>query len=172
MPLKKPTDIPKIPKTRKKKAESALTAIPEKKPDKIEYYCLSYFKYDRESRKQLHALTIQTVAEFTSFSYKLNVEVIKEKNVINLVIMGITPEINVAPEIKPAECELLLENLTGNFIVNVVKQDGCINSAEISFNIYNKEINILNEFVPQKTNNRLFCKFKVSPGRNSFPASK
>ena len=74
MPLKKPTLVPKIPKTRKKKAKAALEAIPQKKPDKPEYICKSFFKYDETIKKQLYAITVETVNQFTSFAYEISVD--------------------------------------------------------------------------------------------------
>ena len=58
MPLKKPKDVPKIPKTRKKKTEAVYSAIPEKRPDKLEYICKALFRYDRLKKKQLLNLQI------------------------------------------------------------------------------------------------------------------
>ena len=46
MSLRRPKTIPKIPKTRKKKAHTSLTAIPVKKPDKLEYVCKAFYGYD------------------------------------------------------------------------------------------------------------------------------
>jgi hypothetical protein len=108
MPLRKPEGIPKIPKTRKKKPENALTAIPAKKPDKIEYLCKAFYKYDIPSKKQYCTFAIETAVEFTSFAYEISVDVIKERNVINLIIMGLTARTNIVPEIQPARNEFCL----------------------------------------------------------------
>ncbi|MBX3007187.1 MAG: hypothetical protein KF816_04070 [Melioribacteraceae bacterium] len=169
MPLRKPEGIPKIPKTRKKKPENALTAIPTKKPDKIEYLCKAFYKYDIPSKKQYCAFAIETAVEFTSFAYEISVDVIKERNVINLIIMGLTARTNIVPEIQPARNEVLFEDLIGDFTVNVVKQDGAVNTGEFYFNIYKKEIVLKEQYKPKKKNNRLFCVFSVAVDEFSFP---
>ena len=71
---KKPTSIPKIPKTRKKKAHTALSAIPTK-PDKIEYLCKAFYKYDDVARKQYSVFAVETLVEFTSFAYEVSVDI-------------------------------------------------------------------------------------------------
>lgn len=169
MSLRKPKSIPKIPKTRKKKIHTALSAIPTKKPDKLEYICKAFYKYDDTVKKQYSVFALETVAEFTSFSYEVSVEIFKEKNTINLVIMGLKAKLNSVPQIMPARKEILFEDLIGDYLVNVVKQDGAINSAEFHLNIYKKEILLKKEFKPKKKNNRLFCKFKVVEEDFSFP---
>ncbi len=169
MSLKKPKSIPKIPKTRKKKAYTALTAIPTKKPDKIEYLCKAFYKYDDMARKQYCVFAIETIVEFTSFSYEVSIDVIQEKNVINFVLMGLKAKTNVVPLVQPARTELRFQDLVGDYIVNVVKQDGAINTGEFHFNIYKKEIVLIKQYKPKKKNNRLFCQFEVAEEEFSFP---
>lgn len=169
MPLKKPTGILKIPRTRKKKANSALTAIPLKKPDKIEFICKAHFKYDKKLNKQFSAFVIETIVEFTSFTYEISVEVIRKKNELNFIITGLKANLNAVPIVQPAKKELLFEDLIGDYTVSVVKQDGAINSADFYFNIYSKEILLRREYKPKKKNNRFFCKFEVAKDEFTFP---
>lgn len=169
MPLRKLNDIPKIPKTRKKKVYSALTAIPLKKPDKLEYICKVYFKYDPKLKKQFCAFMLETSVEFTNFTYEISVETIQEKNKIYFIITGLKAKMDVIPQIQPAKKELLFDVLTGDYEINVVKQDGTINTAEFHFNIYKKEIILNKEYKPKKKNNRFFCKFEVAKEEFSFP---
>lgn len=168
MPLKKPVDIPKIPKARKKKAEAAIAAIPEKKPDKIEYICNTYFHYDKTSEEQTYIVSLSTIAEFTSFMYELNVEVLREKREINIVIMGLSAQTNMAPEVQPARTDILFKDFVGEYTFNIIKQDGCINSVLYDFNTFKREIKIIKEYLPEKENNRWFCKFGVSLKENTF----
>lgn len=168
MPLKKPDGLPKIPRTRKKKAQAALDAIPQKKPDKLEYYCKALFQYDEKLDKQLYVLAVETVAEFTSFVYEISVDVIKERKEIIIVLMGLKAMTNAAPKVQPARTEIPFEDLMGEYNVNVVKQDGSINTGIFKFNIYKKEIELIKEFKPKKKNNRLFCKFVVAEDEFSF----
>lgn len=168
MPLKNPKEMPKIPKTRKKKAESAINAIPDPKPDKMEYMCRAFFRYEPTKKKQYYVISVETISEFTAFAYELNLEVLQDKKEIYIVIMGISAKTNMAPTIQPALTEIEFEDLMGEYTVNVVKQDGAINSAVFNFNIYSKEIKIEKEFKPDKKNNRLFCKFNVDHSQFSF----
>jgi hypothetical protein len=171
MPLRKPTSIPKIPKTRKKKPHACFDSIPVKKPDKIEYTCKAFFKYNELQKKQLHVLAIETVVEFTAFAYEVSVEVIQDKNVINLIIMGLRAKMDAIPQIMPARKEVYFEDLFGDYIINIYKQDGAINTADYHFNIYKKEILLKNQYKPKKKNNRLFCEFKVAKEEFSFLGS-
>ncbi len=169
MPLRKPKDIPKIPKTRKKKAHAALDAIPSKKPDKQEFVCKIYFKYDAKIKKQFVSFLIETVVEFTAFAYEVSVDVIKEKNVINLIIMGLKAKMDSVPQIMPAQCENFFEDLFGDYTINVVKQDGAVNSVEIKINSINKSIEIIKKYLPKKKNNRNFCEFVIDEDKFTFP---
>jgi hypothetical protein len=168
LPLKKPKEIPKIPKARKKKAEAALKAIPQKKDDKIEFICKALFRYDKKLKRQFLILSVETIVEFTSFAYELSVEIVKNKRIINLVVMGIKAQTNIIPEIKPAGKDFMFDDLVGEYTVNVLKQDGCINSAVFNYNIYNRTIDLVKEFIPEKQNNRLFCKFEVAENEFTF----
>ncbi len=168
MPLKRPDSIPKIPKTRNKKAQAAIDAIPQPKPDKVEYICKALFYYDDLVNKQYISLAIETVVEFTAFTYELTVETVKDKEQLYLVIMGLQAKPNYAPKVQPARKDTLFEDLIGDITINVVKQDGSINSAIYNFNNVEKKITLIKEFLPEKENNRLFCKFKVSEEEFSF----
>ncbi|MFA7228912.1 MAG: hypothetical protein WC061_07750, partial [Melioribacteraceae bacterium] len=145
----------------KKKAHVALEAIPLKKPDKMEYLCKAYYKYDDVARKQYSVFAIETLVEFTSFAYEVSLDIIREKNVINIILMGLKAKMNVVPDVQPARTEILFQDLVGDYEVNVVKQDGAINSGEYHFNIYKKEILLTRQYKPKKKNNRLFCRFEV-----------
>lgn len=162
MPLKKPNKIPKIPKTRKKKTEAALAAIPAPKPDKVEYRCKAAFKYDSVEQKQLSAFIIETAVEFTSFVYEISVEVVKEKREILILLLGLKSQTNLAPRVQPARTEVFFEDLIGEYKIKIVKQDGCINEANMYFDKFNKNIKLLETYIPEKENNRRFCEFLVA----------
>jgi hypothetical protein len=168
LPLRKPQDIPKIPKARKKKAHTLLNAIPSKKPDKLEYICKAYYMYDSKLKRQYCVFAIETIVEFTSFAYEISVEVIREKNIFYFIVTGLKAKMDAVPTVQPARKDLLFEDLIGEYTVNVVKQDGAINSAEYKFNIYKKEIILQKEYRPKKKNNRLFCGFKIAEEEFSF----
>lgn len=168
MPLKKPKELPKIPKTRKKKPHAALLAVPEKKSDKLEYICKAFYKYDQSKKKQFCVFAIETIVEFTSFAYEVSVEVIQEKNVLDFVLMGLRAKPNVVPLVQPARTEIFFEDLIGDYTANVVKQDGAINTGEFHFNIFKKEIILIKQYKPKKKNNRLFCQFEIAEEEFSF----
>ncbi|MFH0736225.1 MAG: hypothetical protein V1773_15575 [bacterium] len=168
MPLKHPDSIPKIPKTRNKKAQAAINAIPQKKPDKLEYVCKAFFYYDDMLQKQYISLSVETIVEFTAFSYELSVDIVREKNQIYLVLMGLFAKPNYAPQVQPARKDNLFDDLIGDVIINVVKQDGSINAAVFNFNLVEKKIELIKEYLPEKENNRLFCKFAVAVEEFSF----
>jgi hypothetical protein len=160
--------IPKIPKTRQKKAKNALEAIPQKKPDKIEYVCKVFFKYDTSLKKQFYVFAIETVAEFTSFAYEVSVEAVKEKNTITFFLMGLRALTNMAPKIQPARSEVPFEDLIGDYTINLVKPDGAINQATYHFNIFLKEIKLLESVKLPKKNNRWFVRFEVAENEFTF----
>jgi hypothetical protein len=171
MPLKKPKDYPKLPKTRKKNIETAKLAIPQKKEDKIEYKCLIFFKYDSIKNKEYCTIRIQTIAEFTSFAYEISVASMITKDIIDISLLGLHAKINYLPRVENANTDLDFENLYGEYTVNIIKQDGSINSAVLDFNIFKREIKLLKTFIPEKKNNRLFCEFEVSQKDFSFRES-
>lgn len=159
MPLKKPGEVPKIPKARKKKVESVKSATPQKKKAVIEYRCKTFFKWDEIKRKQYSVFLLETVKEFSTFNYYITTKVNINKNNIDILIAGLTTTQNYYTEVSPARSEIILENLFGDYTVNVIKQDGSINSAVYDFNLYLKNISLKEEFIPKKKNNRKFCEF-------------
>ncbi len=168
MPLKKPVEVPKIPKARKKKVESVKSATPQKKKAVIEYKCKSYFRWDEAKRKQFCVLLLETVKEFSTFNYFITTTININKNNIDIVIAGLTSKQNYYTEVCPARSEILLENLFGNYTVNIIKQDGSINSAVYDFNLYMKKITLIEEFLPKKKNNRKFCEFSESNNLSTY----
>ncbi|MCF8259667.1 MAG: hypothetical protein K9J12_02760 [Melioribacteraceae bacterium] len=172
MPLKNPTEVPKIPKARKKKAEAALVAIPEKKPDRLEYYCDALFIYDEFEKKQYAAFRIYTKAEFTTFDYDLSVNTLEKDDEHYFVLMGLIAKPNRVAYVQPAKKDIRFENLNGEFKINVVKQDGCINSAIYQFNYYTREIKLISTTQPEKKNNRFFCEFDIAKNDFSFDKLK
>jgi hypothetical protein len=168
MPLKRPKDYPKLPKTRKKNIEAAKEAIPQKKEDKIEYLCYALFKYDSVLNQQFCTLRIRTVAEFTSFAYEISLASTISKNLIEITLLGLKAKINYLPKVEAATTDLDFENLYGEYTVNIIKQDGSINSAIFDFNIFKKDIKLVRKILPEKKNNRLFCDFEVAQKDFSF----
>lgn len=168
MPLKNPHEVPKIPKTRKKTTESLKKSIPSEKKGTVEYVCKAYFNFDKVLRKQTCNISIETVKEFTVLNYVLSTDVKKTKNVIDISILGLNTKQSYYLVVQPAKAELYFEDLFGKHTINIIKQDGSINSAVFDFNIYKKEIKLVEEFLPTKKNNKKFCDFLVAEKDFSF----
>ena len=98
----------------------------------------------------------------------MSVDSFREKNQIYVIIKGLKAQTNMAPRVMPARTDIVFDDLMGEYTVNIVKQDGAINSGVFKFNIYNKEIKLLDEFIPEKENNRHFCQFGVAEDEYTF----
>ncbi len=161
MPLKNPDKLPALPKMRAKKAESVMAAIPDPKPDKLEYICKVFYKKEKLNSTYLPVLSLETVSEFSNFIYEIATDILLLKKELNLIILGLKTSTNSAPRVQPAIKEIKLENLVGEYIFNIYKRDGAVNSAVLRFNPFNQDIKLLKEYLPIKQNNRHFCKFEI-----------
>lgn len=168
MPLKKPKSVPKIAKARKKTIEKMKEAVPIKKESEIEYNCLISFKYNPQKKIQQYTFALETAKLFSNMNYSITTEYKKDKKVIDISILGLTPKQTYFTEPGPAFSEILLEDLYGEYTVNVIKKDGSINSAVVDFNVFKKEIKLIKEFLPPKKNNRKFCAFIINIDKSTF----
>ncbi len=168
MPLKKPKLVPKIAKARKKTIDKMKEAVPIKKESEIEYNCKISFKYNPQKKVQQYAFSLETAKLFSSMDYAITTEHKKEKKIIDISILGLTPKQTYFTEPGPAKSEILMEDLYGEHTINIIKKDGSINSAVVDFNVFKKEIKLLHEFLPPKKNNRKFCSFTVEQEKFTF----
>ncbi len=168
MSLKKPKDIPKISRPREKKIDKIKDHTPHKKKSEIEFNCNIYFKTKTASDVQYYCIEVETVQYFSFLSYELSLQFKKKKNVVYISIIGLKAKNNYVNEPSPAVTELLFEDLYGKYTINILKQDGSINSAVFDINVFKKEIIILETFLPEKENNRQFCSFNVQQNKFSF----
>lgn len=168
MPLRKPTDLPHLPNTRKKNIDVFKNTIPQPKPDKIEYNCLFYFDFDSIAKKQILCLKIESVLSFSSFSYEISTEIQKKGTNIDIAILGLTTQINNAPLETKATKIFAFNEQFGELNFNIIKYDGCENSCKIKYNLYQKSIEIIETKITEKQNNRLFCNFRVATELNNF----
>lgn len=168
MPLRKQEKIPKVPKTRKKTIDKLKDTTPAKKEDQIEYRVKAFFHYDDVQQKQFYIISVETVKEFTFLSYEVTVDVLFEKETIDISLRGLNTLQSYLVTAKPAYTEIQFEDLIGKYTVNMIKQDGTMNSAVYDFNIYKKEITLVKTFLPEKKNNRHFCEFSVDEEKFSF----
>ena len=101
-------------------------------------------------------------------NYGITTESKKGKKVIDISILGLTPRQTYFTEVGPAKSEVFFEDLYGEYTVNIIKKDGSINSAVMDFNVFKKDIKLVNEFLPPKKNNRKFCSFSVDTASFTF----
>lgn len=168
MALKKPKEVPKIPKAREKTIDKLKKAIPKKKKEEIEFNCKIYFHYDYVSKKQKYRFQLETLKIFSALNYKISTQYRKEKNEIDISVLGLTAQNDYLTKVQPATAEIDFEDLFGEYTLNIIKQDGSINSAVLNFNIFKKEILLIKEFLPQKKNNGKFCTFEIDKSMYSF----
>jgi hypothetical protein len=168
MPLKKPISIPKIAKARKQTIDKLKKAVPIKKESELEYNCKIAFKFNPSKKIQQYIFNLETEKLFSSMNYGITTESKKNKKVIEISILGLSPKQTYFTEAGPAKSEIFFEDLYGEYIVNVIKKDGSINAAKIDFNVFKKEIRLVEEFLPPKKNNRKFCAFSVDRENFTF----
>lgn len=168
MALKKPKDIPKIPKAREKSIDKLKDITPMKKESEIEFNCRIYFQRDSIKGTQKYRLTIETIKLFTFLNYEITTKANKNKKNIDISIIGLKAKNDYVSKVQPAFADVDFDELYGEYIINIIKQDGSINSALVDFNIYKKEIKVIKTFLPEKKNNRLFCTFEVDNSLYSF----
>lgn len=170
MALKKPKEVPQISKAREKKIDKLKKVTPTKKKTEIEFNCKIYFHKDGINGKQKYRFEVETLKIFSFLNYKLTVQARKEKKVIDISLLGLTALNDYMAKVQPANVEIDFEELFGDYTVNVIKQDGSINSTLVNFNIYKKEIEIIKEFLLEKKNNSKFCMFEID--KDNFTYSK
>lgn len=168
MALKKPKNIPKIPKAREKTIDKLKDTTPMKKESEVEFNCRIYFHRDTTRGIQKYRCTIETIKLFSFLNYEISYKAKKSKKTIDISILGLKAINDYMSKVQPAYADVDFEELYGEHTINVIKQDGSINSAVVDFNIYKKEIKLLKTFLPEKKNNRLFCTFEVDEGMNSY----
>ncbi len=169
MALRKPKEVPKISKAREKTIDKLKKAIPKKKKEEIEFNCKFFFHYDLQEKKQKCRILLETIKLFTSLNYRISVQSRKVKDEIDISIFGLSARNDYLTEVKPATEAIDFEDLYGEHTVNIIKQDGSINSVKIEFNLYKRQINLIDEFIPPKKNNGKFCSFEVAESLFSFP---
>lgn len=170
MALKKPKDVPKIPKARGKNIDKLKKSTPAKKKTEIEFNCRIYFHKDGTNGKQKYRFEVETLKIFSFLNYKITAQARKEKKTIDISLLGLTALNDYVAKVQPANIEIDFEDLFGEYTVNVIKQDGSINSAIVNFNIFKKDIELAKEFLPEKKNNSKFCTFEID--RDRFTYSK
>jgi len=169
MPLKNQKSIPQIPKSRGKNISVIKDSVPEKKESGIEYICEIYFATDISKEKQYYCICLNTTRQFSNLNYEISVDSNKQKNSIDIIILGLKTKPDYINNSGSAVCEVMFEDLYGKHTVNIIKQDGSINSAIIDFNIFKKKIKLVKVFLSEKKNNRKFIKFEIAADKFNYP---
>ncbi len=159
MALRKPKSVPKIQKVRNKSIDKVLESTPMIKESEIEFNCRIFFNYNKKFRKQEYVIELNTVKEFSSLNYSLTIGMRKVSSNIDISILGLKADAAYSSKPGPASKKIIFEELYGEHTINIIKQDGSINSAVLNFNVFKKELKLLNEFLPEKKNNRKILYF-------------
>jgi hypothetical protein len=168
MSLKRSKTISGSGRTRKKKPERMKAAVPGKKSNEIEYICSVYFSYNPSKKNQSYAIEIETTRLFSVLNYNLSIDGKKTKNIIDVNLLGLKATNSYTNEAGPASKVIYFDELYGNNTINIIKQDGSINSAVFNFNVFKKSIELVEEYLPGKKNISRFCAFYVAEEKFTF----
>lgn len=163
---RRPKAIQDTLKTQNSSIDRSQSAVLMKKNNILEYNCFIYFSYDRSNKNQRYAIEIQTTQFFSVLNYSLTVSGKKNKNTIDINLLGLKAADNYITEPGPASNVIYFDELYGENTINIIKQDGSFNTAVINFNVFKKSIELLKEYSPESQ--AKFCSFKVAGEKNTF----
>lgn len=126
---------------------------------RIEYELKAYFEFDNELKKDVCIFEIQTFKEFSTFKYNLTVEVKKNRDFLNIKLLGISAPAVLFPHSGKANSKIKVENINGKYLVNIIKQDGTTNSFEFEINQKEKNVKFIKEIFSKKKKEKKFIKF-------------
>jgi hypothetical protein len=168
MSLKKSKTVPGITETKKMNSKKIKNAARDKKSHEIEYICNVYFSYNPLRKNQSYAVEIETTKLFSVLNYDLTVNSKKTRNIIDISLLGLKATNSYTNEAGPASNVIYFDELYGKHTINIIKQDGSINSAIFNFNIFKKSIELLEESPSGNKNNLRFCTFNVAEKKYTF----
>ncbi|MCC6549689.1 MAG: hypothetical protein IT279_06430 [Ignavibacteriaceae bacterium] len=134
----------------------------------LEYHVRFYFSYDKITGKQYYVLALSTFRLFSQLNYSITTKIKKQKDQITINLLGLSTNNSYYTNSYAAVSFLRFEELFGDFTVNIVKQDGTVNSAVVSFNIYNKTIKIRSTSSGNAGEDRIFCQFETDNSLFTF----
>ncbi|MCK6614468.1 MAG: hypothetical protein L6Q47_09540 [Ignavibacteriaceae bacterium] len=159
---KKPQDDPEVRKS---------TLIEDRKrlgKTNLEYLIRFYFSFDKLTGKQYYIVEFSTFRLFSQLNYSITTKVKKQKDQITISLLGLSTNNSYYTNSYSAVSFLRFEDLFGDFTVNIVKQDGTVNSAQVAFNIYNKTIEIRSTSSGNQGTDRIFCQFETDNSQFTF----
>jgi hypothetical protein len=106
--------------------------MPRKKKQRDPEYSLHVFHhFDERIRKTLLIFLVQTIKEFTSFSYEILLDASVQEKAIQLKILGLRTTPLIMPGIGPALGRRDFSGLRGSYELNVIKLDGETNQFQL-----------------------------------------
>ncbi len=100
----------------------------KKKTPSIEYRMFIAPEYDETRKKETTLFLMETIKEFSTFSYSIVVKPAVESKTIRLDILGLkTPEVTM-PAFGPATKRLEIDDLHGTYTLIIAKLDGAENT--------------------------------------------
>lgn len=134
----------------------------------LEYYVRFYFNYDKATARQYYIIELSTFRLFSNLNYSITTKIKRQKDQITISLLGLSTNNSYYTNSYSAVSFIRFEELFGEFTVNVVKQDGTVNSAVVSFNIYNKTIEIRSTSSGKEGQDRIFCQFETDNSQFTF----
>jgi len=106
--------------------------MPRKKKQHDPEYSLHVFHYyDDQTRRELQVFLVQTVKEFTSFTYEILLDAVMRERLIQLKILGLRTTPLIMPGVGPAKGHRDFTNLRGSYSLSVIKLDGETNDFQV-----------------------------------------
>lgn len=139
-----------------------------RKNPEYEYNCRIYFHRDKASGSQKYRIELETIKQFSTLNYEISCKAVKSKKNIEIRILGLKAKNDYISHVQPASAYIDFEDLYGEFNISIIKKDGTVNSAVVNFNIFKKEIKLLNTFNPDEKSKKIFCTFETDESLNSF----
>lgn len=134
----------------------------------LEYLVRFYFSFDKVTGKQFYTVALSTYRLFSQLNYSITTKVKRQRDHITVNLLGLSTNNSYYTNSYSAVSFLRFEELFGDFTVNVVKQDGTVNSALVAFNIYNKSIEIRSTSSGNDGEDRIFCQFETDSSQFTF----
>lgn len=134
----------------------------------LEYQVKLYFTYDKVRGLQNYVVELRTFRLFSNLNYSISTKMKKTKENIDIKITGLSTNNSFYSNSNAAISYLLFEDLYGKFNLRIIKQDGSVNSAEVTFNIYEKQIQLGEISFGTGDQKREFCQFIVDESLFSF----
>lgn len=143
--------------------------IPRLPKEEKEYLIKFYFHYDNLQKKQYYVISLETLKIFRTLSYGISVDVVKQKDIIDIKILGLDTKSSYIVQPRQAATELFFEDLYGNYKVIIHKHDKLFNSVNASFNIFTKSITLKKDLTKAaKAVKKNFCVFEVDESKFTF----